>query len=142
MREDRTLHYRGGKQPLLPELAPVAPPDLFRNPPPVDPATREAYTPTEAECAAFGNPFDPSLRFYRPGPEAAGRNAGYKGRTGLYELIVIDETLRRMIHEGASEAMLIAHARKNSPAMLEDGWNKVIASLTSADEVLRVTRDE
>ncbi len=108
----------------------------------LDPATREAYAPTEAECAAFGKPFDPSLRFYRPGPEAHGRNAGYKGRTGLYELIVIDETLRRMIHEGASEAMLIAHARKSSPAMLEDGWNKVIAGITSADEVLRVTRDE
>jgi general secretion pathway protein E len=71
-----------------------------------------------------------------------GRNAGYKGRTGLYELIVIDETLRRMIHEGASEAMLLAHARTSSPAMLEDGWNKVIAGITSADEVLRVTRDE
>ena len=108
----------------------------------LDPATREAYAPTEAECAAFGKPFDPSLRFYRPGPEAHGRNAGYKGRTGLYELIVIDEPLRRMIHEGASEAMLIAHARKSSPAMLEDGWNKVIAGMTSADEVLRVTREE
>jgi general secretion pathway protein E len=108
----------------------------------LDPATREAYTPSEAECAAFGKSFDPSLRFYRPGPEAMGRNAGYKGRTGLYELIVIDETLRRMIHEGASEAMLLAHARTSSPAMLEDGWNKVIAGITSADEVLRVTRDE
>ncbi|TXH18544.1 MAG: hypothetical protein E6R00_03110 [Gammaproteobacteria bacterium] len=108
----------------------------------LDPATRESYTPSEAECAAFGKPFDPSLRFHRPGPEAAGRNAGYRGRTGLYELIVIDETLRRLIHEGASEADLLRHARKTSPAMLEDGWNKVIAGITSADEVLRVTRDE
>ncbi|MBW7886624.1 MAG: Flp pilus assembly complex ATPase component TadA, partial [Caldilineaceae bacterium] len=108
----------------------------------LDPATRESYTPSEAECAAFGKPFDPSLRFHRPGPEAAGRNAGYRGRTGLYELIVIDETLRRLIHEGASEADLLRHARKSTPAMLEDGWNKVIAGITSADEVLRVTREE
>jgi general secretion pathway protein E len=71
-----------------------------------------------------------------------GRNAGYKGRTGLYELIVIDETLRRRIHEGASEAELLRHARQSSPAMLGDGWNKVIAGITSADEVLRVTREE
>lgn len=91
---------------------------------------------------AFGKPFDPSLRFHRPGPQAAGRNAGYRGRTGLYELIVIDETLRRLIHEGASEAEMLRHARKSTPAMLEDGWNKVIAGITSADEVLRVTRDE
>ena len=39
MREDRSLRYHGDKQPLLPELAPINPPDLFRNPPPVDPAT-------------------------------------------------------------------------------------------------------
>ncbi len=108
----------------------------------LDPAMREAYTPTPAECAAFGKPFDPALRFYRPGPQAAGRNAGYKGRTGLYEFIVVDETLRGLIHEGAGEAALLAHARRHSPAMLEDGWNKVLAGITSADEVLRVTHDE
>jgi general secretion pathway protein D len=39
MREDRSLRYHGDKQPLLPELEPVSPPDLFRNPPPVDPKT-------------------------------------------------------------------------------------------------------
>ncbi|HET9048523.1 MAG TPA: type II secretion system secretin GspD [Chiayiivirga sp.] len=39
MREDRSLRYHGDKQPLLPELEPISPPDLFRNPPPVDPAT-------------------------------------------------------------------------------------------------------
>jgi len=108
----------------------------------LDPATREAYTPSEAECAAFGKPFDPSLKFYRPGPNATGRNAGYKGRTGLYELIVVDDAMRRLIHEGAGEQALTAQARKSCPAMLEDGWNKVLAGITSADEVLRVTRDE
>ena len=46
------------------------------------------------------------------------------------------------IQEGASEIDLLRHARKNTPAMLEDGWNKVIAGITSADEVLRVTREE
>ncbi len=108
----------------------------------LDPATREAYTPSEAECAAFGKPFDPSLKFHRPGSAAQGRNAGYKGRTGVYELIVIDDAMRALIHEGAGEAAMTAHVRKTCPAMLEDGWNKVIAGITSADEVLRVTRDE
>ena len=108
----------------------------------LDPNIRESYAPSAAECAAFGKPFDPSLRFYRPSSEARGRNAGYKGRTGLYELVIIDEALRRMIHEGAPESDLLRHARKSTPAMLEDGWNKVLAGITSADEVLRVTRDE
>ena len=108
----------------------------------LDPAIRESYVPSAAECAAFGKPVDPSLRFYRPSAEARGRNAGYKGRTGLYELVIIDETLRRMIHERAAESDLLRHARKSTPAMLEDGWNKVLAGITSADEVLRVTRDD
>jgi len=108
----------------------------------LDPALRESYVPSPAECAAFGKPFDPALRFYRPSAEARGRNAGYKGRTGLYELVLIDEPLRRMIHAGAAESDLLHHARKHTPAMLEDGWNKVLAGITSADEVLRVTRDE
>lgn len=108
----------------------------------LDPATRESYVPSESECAAFGKPYDPNLRFYRPSSDASGRNAGYKGRTGLYELIVVDETLRGLIHQGAAESELLRHARQHTPAMLEDGWNKVIAGITSADEVLRVTRDE
>ncbi|MBB5208043.1 type II secretion system ATPase GspE [Chiayiivirga flava] len=108
----------------------------------LDPATREAYTPTPAECAAFGKPFDPSLVFYRPDSSASGRNAGYKGRTGVYELVIVDDTMRRLIHDGASELDLAKHARTKTPSILEDGWRMVLAGVTSADEVLRVTRDE
>jgi general secretion pathway protein E len=108
----------------------------------LDPATREAYTPSEAECAAFGKPFDPSLKFHRPNASASGRNAGYKGRTGVYELVLVDETMRRLIHDGASEVEMARYARTRTPSILEDGWNMVLAGVTSADEVLRVTRDE
>jgi general secretion pathway protein E len=108
----------------------------------LDPATREAYVPSEAECAAFGRPFDPTLRFYRPSADASGRNAGYKGRTGLYELVLVDDAMRRLIHDGAGEHDLIRHARAKTPSILDDGWNKVLAGITSVDEVLRVTRDE
>jgi general secretion pathway protein E len=108
----------------------------------LDPATREAYTPTQAECAAFGRAFDPGLRFYRPSTAARGRNAGYKGRTGIYELVLIDDALRRLIHDGAGEHELLRAARARTSAMLDDGWNKVVAGVTSVDEVLRVTRDD
>ncbi len=54
----------------------------------------------------------------------------------------VDETMRRLIHEGASEADLERHARTRSGAMLEDGWRKCIAGVTSTEEVLRVTREE
>ncbi|GAA0725094.1 type II secretion system ATPase GspE [Dokdonella soli] len=113
----------------------------------LDPATREAYKATPSELAAFGKPADLEVTLYRPNAatnaaQSAGRHAGYKGRTGIYELIAIDETMRRLIHEGASEADLERHARTRSGSILEDGWRKCVAGITSTEEVLRVTREE
>ncbi|PIQ38608.1 MAG: type II secretion system protein GspE [Lysobacterales bacterium CG17_big_fil_post_rev_8_21_14_2_50_64_11] len=106
----------------------------------LDPAQSETYEPGEAECRALGHAWQPGLRFARPRPDA-GRGGGYSGRTGLYELIAIDDTLRRLIHEGASEQELLHHARQRSAALGDDGWNKVGAQITSAEEVLRVSRE-
>lgn len=47
MREDKSLHYRGDKQPLLPPLDPVTTSDLFRNPPPLDPRIPEKVEPRD-----------------------------------------------------------------------------------------------
>ena len=90
----------------------------------LDPSTREAYGATTSELAAFGKPADTSATLYRPRADLAERHAGYKGRTGIYELVGVDETMRRLIHEGASEADLDRHARSRSPSILEDGWRK------------------
>ncbi|PKM21972.1 MAG: type II secretion system protein GspE [Gammaproteobacteria bacterium HGW-Gammaproteobacteria-14] len=68
-------------------------------------------------------------------------NTGYRGRTGIYELVVIDETLREMIHDRASEQALERHARQHTPGIRSDGWRKVLAGDTSIEEVLRVTRE-
>jgi general secretion pathway protein E len=108
----------------------------------LDPATREAYPATPAELAAFGRPPGEQATLYRPRGDLVGRNAGYKGRTGVYELVTIDDTLRRLIHENASEAALEAHARSRGASITADGWAKCIAGVSSVDEVLRVTREE
>jgi general secretion pathway protein E len=108
----------------------------------LDPATREAYGATTSELAAFGRPADTHATLYRPRANLAERHAGYKGRTGIYELVVVDDTMRRLIHEGASEAELDRHARSRSPSILEDGWRKCASGVTSSEEVLRVTREE
>jgi general secretion pathway protein E len=108
----------------------------------LDPAMREAYPASASELAAFGKPADTSAPLYRPRADVAGRHAGYRGRTGIYELIGIDETMRKLIHEGASEAGLERHARTRSASMLEDGWRKCVAGVTSSEEVLRVTRED
>ena len=108
----------------------------------LDPATREAYPATPSELAAFGRDPNERVTLYRPGPLAIGKNAGYKGRTGIYELVPLDETLRRMIHDNASEAEMERHARTRTPSITVDGWAKCVAGITSVDEVLRVTREE
>jgi general secretion pathway protein E len=65
--------------------------------------------------------------------------SGYRGRTGIYELVEIDDTLRTMIHQGASEQEMLVQARKSSNGILEDGKRRVLAGETSVEEVLRVT---
>jgi len=108
----------------------------------LDPSLREAYGAASSELAAFGKPVDMSATLYRPRSDLPGRHAGYRGRTGIYELVGIDETMRRLIHEGASEADLERQARTRSPSILEDGWRKCATGTTSSDEVLRVTRED
>ncbi len=67
---------------------------------------------------------------------------GYRGRTGVHELLVIDDTLRALIHRGAGENELrAAAAAAGMVSMRDDGRRWVDAGITSADEVARVTRD-
>ena len=108
----------------------------------LDPAHREMYAATPRELAAFGKAPDTRTDLYRPSAQAAGRHAGYRGRTGIYEFVNVDEELRRLIHANAAEVDMERHARTRAPSILEDGWNKCVAGITSAEEVLRVTREE
>jgi general secretion pathway protein E len=108
----------------------------------LDPAAREMYTASARELAAFGRPAGTQANLYRPTASAAGRHAGYRGRTGIYEFVPVDEEMRRLIHANAAEVDLERHARTRSPSILDDGWDKCVAGTTSVDEVLRVTREE
>lgn len=67
------------------------------------------------------------------------RHTGYLGRIGIYEVIEVDETLRRSIHDNANEADMLAHVRKYAPSIRTDGWNTVLAGKTTIEEILRVT---
>ena len=68
--------------------------------------------------------------------------SGYKGRTGVYELMVADDPLRELIHNRAAEAHLLTAAQGSGlHSMREDGERLVAEGVTSAEEVVRVTRD-
>ena len=70
------------------------------------------------------------------------RDTGYQGRTGIHELLVLDETMRRAIIEGRDAGQLHAlAARSGMLSLYEDGLRKVAAGATCMEELLRVTQD-
>ena len=85
---------------------------------------------------------DPVTRGWRAVGCLACNRTGFLGRTGIYELVTIDDALRGLIHQSASEADMRKSARENGfRSMREDGQRWVEAGVTSLDEVVRVTRD-
>ena len=73
---------------------------------------------------------------------AACGHTGYQGRSGIFELLSVDEALRGLIHNRASESDLHRQAQRNGLGSLrEDGERLVALGLTSREELLRVTRD-
>jgi general secretion pathway protein E len=80
-------------------------------------------------------------RWHPVGCDVCGMS-GYKGRTGVYELMVVDEKVQQLIHGRASESELIGAARAHGlRTMREDGARLVTEGITSLEEVIRVTRD-
>ncbi|WP_312969335.1 type II secretion system ATPase GspE [Acinetobacter gerneri] len=67
---------------------------------------------------------------------------GFTGRTAIYEIVPVDEAMRRLIHGNAAEYELEAYARQYAGAIRDDGLRKVLAGKTTLEEVLRVTNQE
>lgn len=106
------------------------------------PTCKEAYAPDDAERKLLGLPPGDATDIYRA--KGCGRcgHTGYEGRIGVYELMVVDEVLRRLIHEDASEAEIAAHAFRRADTLASAGFRHVRAGMTSIEEVLRVVRQE
>ena len=66
-------------------------------------------------------------------------HSGYSGRTGIYELITMDETLRSMIHRNESIQTIENYLRPHTKTIREDGFKRVLLGDTSLAEILRVT---
>ncbi len=69
-------------------------------------------------------------------------HTGYESRIGIFELLDVDDEMRRLIVPTADSTVLKAQAvRSGMRTLKEDGWNKVQAGITMPDEVLRVTQE-
>jgi len=104
----------------------------------LNPHSRRPYQATEYECGILkANPSEPPTLYRSSSDETS-----YQGRSGIYELVCIDDQIRTMIHDAASEHELESYARSQGPSILEDGLKKVIEGKTTLEEVLRVTRTD
>jgi general secretion pathway protein E len=69
-------------------------------------------------------------------------HTGYQGRTGIFELLQVDDNMRALIHNRAAESEVRAAALAGGMQLMRvDGERLVQAGITSLEEVVRVTRD-
>jgi general secretion pathway protein E len=102
---------------------------------------KQPYVPEPALCQQLGLTTSAAPTLYTADGCDHCHGSGYTGRTGIYELIEIDDTLRRLILERSGEPRLLGQARRNAPSLRDDAVARVLGGETSIEEVLRVTED-
>jgi general secretion pathway protein E len=100
---------------------------------------RQAYEASEAEARWLDLEGGAGQQLWRGVGCDQCSNSGYRGRTGVYELIEIDEDLRAMIHSGAGEQEMLQQARQRAPGIMADCQRRILNGETSMEEVMRVT---
>ena len=106
---------------------------------------KEAYEPGPELRAStgLGRFCSPGQHIYRAVGCEHCRQSGYRGRTGIHELFVLDEPMRRAIIDGRdANALNTLAAQGGMLSLFEDGLRKVAAGVTTLDELARVTQDQ
>lgn len=103
---------------------------------------KRPYTPSPDELRRLGLEEVPrGGQFYEPGGCKKCLDTGYLGRSGIYEIMVVDEELRSRIARSEDSRMLGKVAREHGmKTLLRDAADKVAAGVTSTEEALRATR--
>ncbi len=105
-------------------------------------ACKEAHESTEAECKILNIPHARAATLYRASGCTVCKNTGYAGRIGIYELVLVKDDIRAMIHNDASEQDIARAAFQNTETLMQSGLRHVIGGTTSIEEVLRVCRQD
>ena len=100
---------------------------------------KESYSASVTELEKMKMDTSEEITLYRAKGCGKCSQHGYTGRAGIYEFIEVDEELRRLIHDNASEQEMVACARKSSMSIFDDGMRRVLLGETTLEEVLRVT---
>lgn len=104
---------------------------------------REAYTPTLQVMRSIGFDEVPkTLKLFRGAGCKACRNTGFRGRTGIFELMLVTDKMRQMILDKAGSKDIEIESRKSGLRTLrEDGIRKVLQGVTTLDEIMGVTQE-
>lgn len=104
------------------------------------PHCKEEYSPDASDVPADLK-LQRGQKLYRGAGCRDCRNSGYRGRFGIFELLLITDQLREMIVHRKSATEMLEVARKDGlKLMREDGWTKVLKGITTVEEVVRVTK--
>lgn len=103
---------------------------------------KEPYAPDPVERDLLGLRDGEEATIYHAKGCPTCHHSGYTGRLGIYEIIEIDDPMRTMIHDGASEQGMEAHARLSTESIRSEGQTRVLQGTTTLEEVLRVTRED
>jgi general secretion pathway protein E len=109
------------------------------------PACRQAYQPAAEELAKLGVRPDRTgnVNAFRAVGCAQCLGTGYRGRTGIYEILVLDEDLRALVLAKADANAIKSRAIEHGMRTLrEDGAKKILSGTTTTEEVLRVTSED
>jgi general secretion pathway protein E len=99
--------------------------------------------PAAADLEALGIPVEPGIQLVRGQGCDSCRGTGYRGRTGIYELFVINEDVRSLILRRASSREIRRQAVESGMSVLRlDGWAKACQGQTTVEEILRVTQED
>jgi len=107
------------------------------------PACRVPDTPSKADLDALGIEAGPDITLFRGKGCEECRGTGYRGRSGIYELFVLDEDARSLILKRASTRDIRQHAVARGMVTLRmDGWKRACEGVTTVEEILRVTQED
>ncbi len=105
-------------------------------------ACKQPYAPDAMEKELVGLAPDAQATFFRPAGCVACGHTGFEGRIGVYELLVLDGEVKRMVHQDETEDAIERHAFREHDRLFDNGCRYVLAGETTPEEVLRVCRRE
>jgi general secretion pathway protein E len=104
------------------------------------PFCKESYRPDKSTLKELGLPED--QMFYRGKGCEKCMDTGYRGRTGIFELLVLDNEIRDLVKASADSVTIKeAGMRKGMTTLFEDGLKKVQSGITTLDEIMRVSQE-